>query len=427
LDKTVNSKLWLKLDNAAKIYPAVHGIDMSAVFRITAELKETIKAKELIEAVREIEDLFPFFKVGLKKGFFWNYLEHQDYPIELESDNGLICRYFPKDKNLFRILAQGRSISVEFSHIITDATGGVIFLKTLLLKYFEICKIFKAEIKTSETEKDDLREKMEDAYNKYFRKLKVKRIKVPKAFHVPFRLKAKPRFEALILNIPVDKVYAKSKDYGVSITVYLISLYVMSLQNIFHNLPTAAKRRAKKTIRIEVPMNLRRMFPTKTMRNFSLYVLPEIDLRLGYYKFEEILKIVYHQMQLETDKKLINKMISRNVSGEKKALVRGMPLLLKSIFLSRLYINATKHYSGVVTNYGKIDFPEVISNCIDRFIFTPPPPNKVLRINCGVIGYQNNLTLSFGNITVSKDLEGQFVRLLMKDGISVKIIKKING
>ena len=169
------------------------------------------------------------------------------------------------------------------------------------------------------------------------------------------------------------------------------------------------------------------MFPTKTMRNFSLYVLPEIDLRLGYYKFEEILKIVYHQMQLETDKKLINKMISRNVSGEKKALVRGMPLLLKSIFLSRLYINATKHYSGVVTNYGKIDFPEVISNCIDRFIFTPPPPNKVLRINCGVIGYQNNLTLSFGNITVSKDLEGQFVRLLMKDGISVKIIKKING
>jgi len=51
------------------------------------------------------------------------------------------------------------------------------------------------------------------------------------------------------------------------------------------------------------------------MRNFSLFVTPEIDFRLGKYSFEEILKIVYHKMQVETDEKLINKIISRNVGS----------------------------------------------------------------------------------------------------------------
>jgi len=70
---------------------------------------------------------------------------------------------------------------------------------------------------------------------------------------------------------------------------------------------------------------------------------------------------------------------------------------------------------------GKIDLPDAISDKIEHFILTPPPPNKKLKINCGVIGFQDKLVLSFGNITKSKELERRFVRLLTHDGIKVKI------
>ena len=145
-------------------------------------------------------------------------------------------------------------------------------------------------------------------------------------------------------------------------------------------------------------------------------------MRLGHYTFEEIIKVVYHQMRLETDKKFISKMISRNVSAEKNLFVRGAPLFIKSFILSKLYSLGTGQYSGVVTNLGKIDLSPELNNLVDKFTFIPPPPNKILKANCGVAGFDNKLVLTFGNLTTSKELERQFLTFLTADGIPVKIV-----
>ncbi len=91
------------------------------------------------------------------------------------------------------------------------------------------------------------------------------------------------------------------------------------------------------------------------MRNFSLYVIRESISGFGHYSFEEIVRTAYHQTQLETDKKLVGKNISRNVSGEKNPWLRRVPLFIKSWILSKLFNLGTSQYSGVVTNLGKID------------------------------------------------------------------------
>jgi NRPS condensation-like uncharacterized protein len=127
-------------------------------------------------------------------------------------------------------------------------------------------------------------------------------------------------------------------------------------------------------------------------------------------------------MQLETDKKLISKMISRNVSGEKNPVLRGLPLFIKSFFLSKLYAIGTRQYSGVVTNLGKIDLGAEANSMIDKFIFIPPPPNKVLKVNCAVAGFDNKLVVTFGNITTSKDVERRFFGFLTAQGIPVKLV-----
>jgi NRPS condensation-like uncharacterized protein len=143
---------------------------------------------------------------------------------------------------------------------------------------------------------------------------------------------------------------------------------------------------------------------------------------LGAYTFEEIIKTVYHQMRLETDQKLINKVISRNVGSLNNHFVRRVPLFIKSFLLSRFYAIGTSRYSGVVTNLGKIDIAPDINSQMDNFKFIPPPPNKILKVNCGIVGFGNKIALSFGNITSSRELEKAFLKFLTDDGVHVQTI-----
>lgn len=421
-NKQIINNFWLKLDNAAKIYPAITSQELTSVFRISVELHERIQAKQFLEAVNEIEGRFPYYKVLLKEGVFWYYLEYKNIPVRIRVDSGVPCRNFSRRELMFRILIKENRISVEFSHVITDGTGALEFLKTLLFTYFEKRgSKLPEKIPFFHPGEPYSEEEYEDSFQKYFPGATSLYVNVPDAFHLPFILKKKPRFNLLLGIISLDLIRKKAKEYDVSLTEYLIAVYMYALQEVFYELPSDSKRRSNKMARVEVPVNLRQMYPSKTMRNFSLYVLPEIELSWGRYTFDELVKTVYHQMRLKTDTKLLNNMISRNVGGEKNPMVRAIPLMLKTFFLSKLYLQGTSKYSGVLTNLGKLDFSPEINTLIKRIIFIPPPPNKLIKVNCGVTGFGNELVVSFGNITTSRELEKQFFSFLIKQGMPVKI------
>lgn len=418
------SDFWLKLDNAAKIYPAITSRELTAVFRISVDLKERIKAKQFIEAIQTLENRFPYYKVTLKTGFFWYYLEPADLAFTVIPDEETPCRAFEKQELLFRILVKANRISVEFSHILTDGTGALEFLKTLLFNYLQKTGVeLPKDTSIHKPEELPEEEEYEDAFKRYFTKIATVKTKQPKAFHVPFPLNNRPRLEIITAVLPVDRIAATAKKFEVSITDYLVAVYLYCLQQVFEEQSGLKKLNSNKSIRIEVPINLRRLFPSRTMRNFSLYVMPAIDLRLGNYSFEEIVKTVFHKVRLETDRKLISKMISRNVGGEKNPFIRALPLFIKSLFLSMLYSMGTKQYSGVVTNMGNIDWGPEINLRIQQFTFIPPPPNDILKVNCAAAGFNGNLYLTFCNITVSKKLEQKFLSYLASQGIPVKLTR----
>ncbi|HEU5289335.1 MAG TPA: hypothetical protein VFU05_01755 [Cyclobacteriaceae bacterium] len=423
-ESTTKQQFWMRLDNAAKIYPAVQSKELTSVFRLSCVLKDRLKMQPLLEAVNKIEDRFPYYKVKLEKGFFWYYLEYHDEVIPLRPDVAMPCRAFRKNDLIFRVLVKENQLSVEFSHILTDGGGGFEFLKTLLYTYFDRCCISLKEstlyLRPDEAPES---EEFEDAFSKYFQeKIPVPR-KKPSSFHLPFQLNNPPRFKVLIVKAPLADISHLSRSNKVSITEYLVSIYLHSLQEVYNRMSPFQKRRQRKIFRVQVPVNLRKLYPSKTMRNFSLFVTPEIDLSLGQYSFEEILKIVHHFMQLETDKKLMNKIIARNVGAERNILLKNTPLFIKSLILYFTYrIAGTSRYSGVITNLGKVTFGEA-DKLIDHFIFIPPPPNKTLKVNCGVLGFNNSLVMSFGNITKSRELEREFLTFLVRQGVAVKIIK----
>jgi NRPS condensation-like uncharacterized protein len=423
-NNTEPDKFWLTLDNAAKIYPAVINKNFTAVFRITAVLKQPVKIKQLRKAVLLSEKRFPFFRVQLKKGFFWFYLEQLPKHFPVEVDEKPFCRKFHKNALLIRVRVKDNRLSVEFSHILTDGSAGLKFLSTILILYSRECG---AEIPASDlqnVENQIEKEEYEDAYKRYFKAEIPPMLKRSKAFHLPYSLKSSPRLTLLNALAPIDQIKKIANEKGVSITVYLVSVYLFVLQEIFEGLNGLSKYKRRKRLRVQVPVNLRQILPSKTMRNFSLFVMPEIDLRLGHYSFDEIVKSVYHQTTLETDEKLINKNISRNVGSEKKLYIRSIPLILKSLILRMKYYSlGTSQYSGVLTNLGRIELPPATGKMVDNFIMTPPPPNKMLKLSCGIAGFGEKLVFSFANITQSQEFEEKYLKFLRDQNVEIEIEK----
>lgn len=423
-----NKPFWLTLDNAAKIFPAIATKTVTAVIRMTAVLKEPLKLEPFRRAVLQAEKRYPYFLVRLRRGFFWYYLEHLPQHIPILADDKECSRKFSRGELLLRFLVWHNSVSLEVSHTLTDGAGAFEFFKTVLTLYSKECGATIPQDFPVKLPGDDIpKEEYEDSYKRYFKEDIPPIVKRTKAFHVPFPVELSHRFKRMNVILSMENIKKVSKEKGVSITVYLVAVYLYVLQDIFEKLKPIKRLTRQKILRVQVPINLRNILPSKTMRNFSLFVMPEIDLRLGHYSFEEILKTVYHQMQLETDEKLLNKNIARNVGSEKSIYVRSIPLFIKSLIL-KLKFNSlgTSQYSGVVTNLGKVKLPPETGNMVDHFILTAPPPNKLLKISCAVIGFNDKLTLSFGNITASWEFEDKFLNFLKSQNITIKAIEKDN-
>ena len=416
----------MKLDNAAKLFPAIISEDLTSVFRLTAALREPVRYSALKEAVEITSQRFPYFSVSLGSGIFWNFLEYKDQSPRIQVEEKTPCAAFAvkrKNEPLYRVIAKANRISVEFIHILTDGGGGMDYLKSLLYTYMTLIgktvsspgNIILPGTPVSE-------EEYEDGYIKFFQKLPPP-ARLVRAWHLPYKLNPRPRLRVLRAEVKVDEILEVSRRYNASLTEYFVSVYFFSLQKIFISTRGKSKKDIRKVLRIEVPVNMRNKFPSRTMRNFSLFVLPEIDVRLGTYTFEEIIKSIHHQSQIGTDIKQISRFLSSNVSYERLLIVRIMPLVIKRLVIAAIYRKlASKRWTGMVTNLGVVNLPVEMEDMIDSLELIPTPPNHKVKSGCALLSYKGRLRINFCNITQSRELERNILTYLNDAGIHVKIL-----
>jgi len=328
-----------------------------------------------------------------------------------------------KNEPLYRVIISGKRISVEFTHILTDGGGAIEYLKSLLFTYLTLTGIHitsPGDIILPGTPVSE--EEYEDGYIKFFQKLPPPP-KLIKAWHLPFMLNERPRLRVLTAEVGVDEILEISRKHNVSVTEYFVSVYFLALQKIFMTGKTKGKKDKRKVLRIEIPVNMRKKFPSRTMRNFSLFVLPEIDVRLGAYTFEEILRSVHHQLQIITDIKQISRFLSSNVSYEKKLIIRVMPLFIKKMVTAAIYRKlASKRWTGMVTNLGQVTLPGEMEKMVDYIDLIPTPPNNKVKSGCALVSYKGRLRITFCNITKSHEVEQYIFRHLSDAGIHVRIL-----
>ena len=76
----IRKDVWYKLDLSAIVYPTLQRRDFSSVYRLSVVLKEKIDPVLLQTALDRTLPRFPTYKVAIRKGLFWRYLEPNNRP-----------------------------------------------------------------------------------------------------------------------------------------------------------------------------------------------------------------------------------------------------------------------------------------------------------------------------------------------------------
>jgi acetyl esterase/lipase/NRPS condensation-like uncharacterized protein len=414
---------WMRLDNAAKIYPAAQSRNWSNSFRLSATLTEPIRTDIMQSALDVTVRRFPSMAVRLCKGVFWYYLEELSEAPALSPEKGHPLEQMTSrdvHKCALKVIVHENRVAVELFHSLTDGNGGLVFLKTLIAEYLE--QLHGISIPSEKGVLDRREEphegEMEDSFIKYKGDAALSRRDTD-----AFRIKGQKDPDGFVTNtaflLPIDAVHREAKKYGVSITAFLTAALTQAAIEIQEmRVPDPRKR---KPVKILIPVNLRKMFPSESLRNFVLYMASEVWSNRGEYSFDEICKIVSFQMGIEITEKHMRAKFTTNVNSEILPIIKVMPLFIKNIVMKSVFRAVGERKSTVTfSNLGMASVPDVMKDYITRFDFVLTP-QATSPYNCSAISYGDTLYFHFIRNTVEAEYEMQFYRVLRALGIPVKV------
>ena len=413
---------WMRLDNAAKIYPAAKRRGWTNYFRLSATLNEPVDTKILAAALDVTVRRFPSIAVRLRRGAFWYYLEQIPKAPPIEEDRSYPLVHVPFDdvrKCAFRVLVYHERIAVEFFHAVTDGTGGMIFLKTLVAEY--LCQRYGISIPAEHGVlgrlEDPSEEEMEDSFLRYAGNVHASR-KESTAYQLSGTLEPDGFLNLTTLMVPVDAVRKCAKEHHVSVTELLAAAMMKAICEL--QAEQTPRRRHRKPVKVLLPVNLRQMFPSRTLRNFASYVTPEIDPRLGDYTFDEICRVVHYRMGLENDPRMMGAKIATNVASERSPVLRVMPLFIKNAAMRVVFDMVGEIKSCLcLSNLGRVELPEAMTPYVERMDFIIGVPAKA-HYNCGVVSWNGTMNVNFIRNVREPELESHFYRVLHRLGLPVK-------
>ncbi len=414
---------WLKPDNTANFCTMVTTKRFAHIFRLSVELEEEIDPVILDESLQVVLKRIPSFALKLRYGLFWNYMEMtKDKPsVEEDVRNPMVRRNWKLNKHfLFRVRYFGKRISLEVFHALADGTGGMTFLITLVAEYLR--KKHGYTIEESRwilhPDEEPKPEEYEDAYSKVARRQKFKR-KNPKAYQAKGTKEEEGYLNIITGRMPVEQVKARAKEYNCTVSAFLIAV----LMDVFQDVQEKEKKRSKRQqpIVINVPVDLRKFYPSKTVSNFFANVNIGLDRTLGHYSFAEIVEQVKHGMALNITEKRLNNLIAGNIASYRLKVYKVIPMFIKKPFvILGNYMGGELKSTCTMSNLGNIILPSEMTKYV-KGVHAVAGKNFGRVTSCICVSYKNNMSVSFTRKIKEAEIERLFYTKLVEMGIPVEI------
>jgi len=397
---------WYRLDSAAKVYPLSMTHTRGTMFRVSAYMQGEVVPVVLQVALLSVIKRFPVFSTAMKRGVFWHYFD------------AVRCRFFVREETqppcskiflghrqtpCFQVLYYKNRIALEIFHALTDGTGAMIFLKTLVREYLRLLGT------TAGAELPDLGEKplLEEAENAFSQAEKQKKGSgfLQRMALQPGKGKRK-RKNARILHfiMPTEALCAAAKSENATVTVYLTSHIFSAVRK------TVSYAGGEESMQVQVPINMRRFYPSKSLRNFSLYAV--ISLPYKMQDREEMVPEIRKQLEAQTGEEALARMLYSANQMATNPFVRSMPLGLKGLVLKKIYgILGEKVLSSTLSNLGRVE--EDFGKHVRFFDFVLGATCKT-NVKCTLVSYKDTAVLTVTDSMRDKTFPASIAHALSK-------------
>ncbi len=418
-NKKQNKLSWRKLDNSAKIFPLSAGKKYSTVFRLSVLIKDEVNPQILETAVIQALEKYKSFKVRMKSGFFWDYLEQNTKKIVIKEERDYPCKYIDPKANkgyLFKVTYYKNKINIDIFHVLTDGNSGVTFFKEIVYRYLELSNSEILDEKERTIRKIENEYTTEDSYMKNYNKKLKSNASGKKAFLLKGKKIKLGAISAIHEIIDLEDLKDECKKYNVTITQYLTAVLIHVIYEQQYK-----EQKSRKPIKVCIPVNLKKYFSSKTISNFFSYMtLETYDEKNTINTFENCLKFVKEEFNKRLNEEEILKTMSANVKIGNNFLVKIIPLFLKRILVRLSYIEIRKYTTITYSNIGRIGIIGKYKDFIDYFLMLIAP-EQVEKIKCSSCTFENKVVFTFTSILSNNKIEKAFYDFLRKRKIKVKI------
>lgn len=406
---------WAHLDTAAKIFPCTSGRRDTKVFRFVCELTEPVDPERLQEALEHTLDSFPGFRMVLKRGLFWYYLEESSIvPLVREEYRPPCSQMYDPDVTslLFEVTWYDRRINLEVYHAISDGTGAMHFLRLLVFRYL---RLMHPEVLGGLPELDydaSEQQSMDDGFEHY-----ATSASLPKAENRPvaYRLRGTrmPDFmlSVIVGTAPVKEMLRLSHAHGTSLTVFLAALLIRSI-----GMQMPARERAK-PVTLAVPVNLRNHFRSASARNFFGVMDVTYYFSKGDGSLESIIQSVQQQFEAGLTPLEMQRRVNQYIKLIRNPFARGTPLPIKDLAMRIGYRANSKKETSAISNIGIVKMPPQLAPYIRQFdIFV-----STEKVQLCILTYGDRITMGFSSAFVEPEVQKDFFRTLTALGVPIEI------
>lgn len=416
---------WRKLDNSAKIFPIDSDKNFSAVYRMSVLLTEDINPNLLKDAVNKTLESFTSFKVCLKRGFFWYYLEENQKEIIIDREKNYPCKYIDKNTNngyLFKVTYYKNKINVDTFHSLTDGSSSIEFIKAIAYNYIDLAhpeetkNIPELEVKQN-IEVDD--KNTEDSYIKNYQK----HLKSPKGGKKAYILHGRriPLYGVGVTHgfINLKQIIKRCRKLKVTVTQYFTAVLIYAIYQEY--IEKNKNRKLKRPIKICIPVNLKKYFESTTITNFFSYISINVDNKeLDLLSFDKILEFVHDDFKKKLDKTEIARTMMKNIKLGNNIGIKLIPLFLKKPIVKISYIEIRKYSTTTLSNIGKVNVLPEYQKYIENFLFLIAP-DRGEKIKCSTMSYNDNIIFTITSILKNNGVEKKFFKYLEEENTTIKI------
>ena len=405
---------WYPLDNAAKIYPLSMTRGKMSVFRVSAYLTEAVVPELLQMALNFTIKRFPVFATTLKRGFFWHYLDSTKRRFVVRQETNVPCqpiRISMSGSQSFRVLYYENRISVEFFHVLSDGTGAMIFLESIVAEYLRLLGHdiendgdvwdIQAIPDPSEHENSFMRAEKVSGSDGFTGKM---------VTQMSGRMAAVRPCQIVSFEMNVPKLKEAAHRAGGTITAYMLALMFLSAKD--------ATEERSGHLQIQVPVNMRKYHPSNTIRNFSLYFGVDFDLE-EIHSIEQMVPLITQQMQEKSTQEKMDEMMYTTVKLVRS--LRFVPLRIKRPVAQIVYgFLGDSTNTTTLSNLGVAKVPESMKPFVTKMEFLLGP-STVNRVGCSMVSYGDTAVFSVSKNTGDPTFEERIYRLLQEEGIDCTV------